>query len=264
MELLTDKTEIATFLRQDPLLHCYELGDLAPFFWPHCRFWGYRKAGQLQALALLYEAMTPPTLLAFSESDNGAMLALLGEMRPILPKRFYAHLSPGFEKLFSEDWKCNRGKTHLKMSLEDPDGLQRANAAEISRLEVSDLEALKRLYRFYPGNWFDARMVQTGRYFGVWKKAELLCVAGIHVYSPEYRVAALGNITTHPEYRRLGLASATTACLCLDLLETVDHIVLNVKADNDAAIDCYRGLGFRTKGRFGEFLFVPESDGVGD
>jgi GNAT superfamily N-acetyltransferase len=39
-------------------------------------------------------------------------------------------------------------------------------------------------------------------------------VAGIHVYSPRQRMAALGNIVTHPAARGKGYASRVTARLC--------------------------------------------------
>jgi ribosomal protein S18 acetylase RimI-like enzyme len=66
-------------------------------------------------------------------------------------------------------------------------------------------------------------------------------------------VAALGNIVTHPACRGQGLARAATAGLCRSLRESVDHIGLNVAADNVAAIRCYERLGFATIGHYGEF-----------
>ena len=82
----------------------------------------------------------------------------------------------------------------------------------------------------YPENWFDQRMLETNQYFGVWKDDKLVSIAGIHVYSEVYRVAALGNITTHPFYRNNGYGTLVTARLCQSLSEKVDHIGLNVKS----------------------------------
>lgn len=73
-------------------------------------------------------------------------------------------------------------------------------------------------------------------------------------YSPTYRVAALGNITTDPDFRGRGYASPVVAALCRDLLRTVEHIGLNVKADNLAAIRCYRALGFDRCSQYGEYM----------
>jgi ribosomal protein S18 acetylase RimI-like enzyme len=81
----------------------------------------------------------------------------------------------------------------------------------------------------------------------------LVSVAGVHVVSLHYRVAALGNITTRPALRGRGYARRVTAHLCQSLAQRVDHIGLNVKADNAAALACYRRLGFQTIGQYEEF-----------
>ena len=83
---------------------------------------------------------------------------------------------------------------------------------------------------------------------------KLVSVAGVHVYSEAYKVAALGNITTHPAYRGQGLARIVTARLCRSLLETVDYIGLNVKVDNQSAISLYQRLGFEPVCTYHEYM----------
>jgi ribosomal protein S18 acetylase RimI-like enzyme len=76
----------------------------------------------------------------------------------------------------------------------------------------------------------------------------------VHVYSIRYKVAALGNITTHPDYRGRGYGRMVTGRVCKSLLgDEIDHIGLNVKADNAGAIRCYEKLGFEVVGSFREF-----------
>jgi predicted GNAT family acetyltransferase len=97
-------------------------------------------------------------------------------------------------------------------------------------------------------------MLQTGFYFGVRRGADLVSVAGVHVYSPQYRVAALGNITTRPDVRGRGLAAVATARLCRELLRSgIEHVGLNVKADNEGAVHCYEKLGFEAVAGYGEY-----------
>ncbi len=96
-------------------------------------------------------------------------------------------------------------------------------------------------------------MLETGHYYGIRQDGALLSIAGVHVYSPQYRVAALGNITSHPAARERGLATLVTARLCKELLRNVDHIGLNVRADNASAIACYTKLGFTRTAEYGEY-----------
>ena len=77
-----------------------------------------------------------------------------------------------------------------------------------------------------------------------------------HVFSPKYRVAAVGNVTTRPLSRGRGFATAATAAVCKNLFADVDIIGLNVRQDNATAIACYRKLGFDVVGEFEEYLAV--------
>ncbi|BFV60856.1 hypothetical protein KCMC57_up59600 [Kitasatospora sp. CMC57] len=51
-------------------------------------------------------------------------------------------------------------------------------------------------------------------------------------------------MTTRPTIRGQGAASACVAELCRRLTGTVDHIGLNVRADNTTAVRPYERLGF--------------------
>jgi predicted GNAT family acetyltransferase len=63
----------------------------------------------------------------------------------------------------------------------------------------------------------------------------------------------LGNIATHPDYRGRGYGRIAAAKVCKSLLNEIDDIGLNVKADNTSAIRSYEKLGFKAIGSFGEF-----------
>jgi predicted GNAT family acetyltransferase len=182
------------------------------------------------------------------------------EVSPLLPPRFYAHLSPGVEEAFRETHRLQSQGPHHKMALHDASRLARVRGSAAVRLGQQGLEELLQLYaQSYPGNWFDPRMLQTGQYFGLREGRQLVSAAGIHVYSERYRVAAIGNVVTHSAHRNRGYGTLVTARLCRSLLEEVTHIGLNVKADNDAALACYRGLGFEIVASYGEFTIEKRS-----
>jgi len=81
-------------------------------------------------------------------------------------------------------------------------------------LGPDDLDEVNAFYaRAYPGTWFEPRMLETRRYVGIRDSSGLACVAGVHVWSPAWRVAALGSVATLPEARGRGLATAACAHL---------------------------------------------------
>ncbi len=117
-----------------------------------------------------------------------------------------------------------------------------------------DLPEINQLYQeSYPENAFDPRMLESGKTIGIRLLGQLASIAGIHSYSATYRVAALGNITTHPEHRNQGYGKAVTARLCQLLEGSVDFIGLHVKCDNQPAISLYQSLGFRITSIYEEF-----------
>jgi predicted GNAT family acetyltransferase len=145
---------------------------------------------------------------------------------------------------------------HYKMVLDHTRFMDQVDTAAVISLVPADRLRLESLYRAsYPGNWFDARMLQSGHYYGIEVDGRLVCAAGIHAYSPVYRVAALGNLATHPDFRGRGFATAVCAKLCLMLSKSVDHIGLNVKAGN-SVVNAYERWGFVKVAEYEEALFT--------
>ena len=72
---------------------------------------------------------------------------------------------------------------------------------------------------------------------------------GVHFAGPDDVIAALAGEGYLADQ---GLATAVTAALCRRLLETVDVVTLNVRADNAAAIAVYHRLGFVVAGDYDE------------
>ena len=256
---LHDTGEIERYLRQHTLIHLYELGDLDDFFWQYTTWYALKEGKQIESLFLLYISVQPPipVLLAISENLS-ALRTLLQSSIHLLPPHFYAHLSGDLSALLATHYAVDSHGLHYKMALTNTSRLETIDASEVIPLTVDNLNELQVLYRVsYPVNSFDPRMLETGHYYGIRRDGLLVSVAGVHVYSPRYRVGVVGNVTTHPAYRGKGLGTAVCARLCKELLRTVDHIGLNVKADNIPAIASYKRLGFEVVGEYEEALLLP-------
>ncbi len=254
--LLHDKAALESFLLRHRELNVYTLGDLDDFFWPYTTWYALQEHGEIKAVNLLYSGGDPAVLLAICNDNEAEMRALLEASLPLLPPRFYSHLSPGLEEILRPNYSLEHHGELYKMALRRPSALDAVNTDSAAPLTSAHLGELLAFYAAsYPGNWFDPRMLGTGEYFGIRDAAGALAsVAGVHVYSPTYRIAALGNIATHPAHRGRGLGTAVTAALCKHLLLTVDAIGLNVRTDNAPAIHAYEKLGFEKLTTYNEFM----------
>jgi RimJ/RimL family protein N-acetyltransferase len=252
---LHDKAAIRALLRRSPDLHLYSIGDLDDFFWPYTTWYTLREETDRPPVALIYSGGGLPVLLAIDDDPSGPIVDLLRALQPLLPRRIYAHFGGNLADVLRDEYRVESRGTHFKMALRDRTRLGAVDTSEVVQLLPANLAEVEAFYAAcYPGNWFDPRMLETGQYYGIRRDGTLVCVAGIHVYSPAERVAALGNVATDPRVRGQGLARAACARLTLALLETVDHVGLNVKADNAAAIAAYERLGFERVATYEECM----------
>ncbi len=255
-----DRSRLAAFLKRDLPLHIYEVGDLDPLFWPDTRWFAWERDGALSAVSLLYSGLEVPTLLLLERTNVGDAALLLAALRDVLPTHLYAHLSPELDKHLPVAGYTSLG-LHHKMTLKSHDALASIDTAHVEALGPEHTEELVAFYaESYPGNWFMPRMLSTAEYVGVRSGSALQAVAGVHVVSPELGVAALGNITTLPNARGQGLGRVVTARVCQSLLRRVTTIGLNVHAENQAAIRCYRALGFEIVASYNELVVDPLRD----
>jgi len=250
---ITNRDLLAEYFRQEIYLHLYSLGDLDDFYWPDTQYYGARTRSGLDKVVLIYQGEGLPIFLALAAAGKFD-LNFIQQLQDRLPDQFYAHLSPGIENHFRGSHTIEDHGHHFKMGLSDYSIIPEIETNGTVLISDDDLEEVENLYQIsYPDNSFDPRMLQTGQYIGFRKANRLLCIGGVHVYSPTYGVAALGNITTHPDFRNQGLARAVTARICSQLMEKTKTIGLNVKSDNEAAVHLYQSLGFKISAKYGEF-----------
>jgi GNAT superfamily N-acetyltransferase len=273
----TDKKRLRAHFAKDPALFAYHIGDLDDFFFSDC-LWPavFGERGGIDDVLLTYLGGETPTLQAFGLTAR--FPDLLRAYLPIAPRRFFCHYQKQYRAIF-QDFACEQPLgSHLKMKLDEATfhtsvGRDQRVALSLSkggpanevagvqdscptRLDPSHEGALHELYAVaYPDSYFTPRMLQTGRFFGYFDQGNIVAVAGVHVVSDTERIAALGNVTTHPDYRGRGLAALVTQRLTSELVSEGKAVCLNVKADNTTAIACYRKLGFVPVHEYEEALF---------
>lgn len=265
-EKINSKPELEAYFRRDNvLLHLYEIGDLDDFFWSQTSWTALKdETGKAHFIVLTYAGADPPVVIALGGStDHG--VALLNRMLTtgLLSTRFYSHLSLGLSESLVGAYCPEHHGQYCKMGLSDRNAADSVDTSAVQLLLPAHLPEIEAFYRVhYPGNWFDSKMLDTRQTFGIWSAStahsagELVAIAGVHVYSVTYSVAALGNIAVHLDHRGKGLARLVTAALVKSLLsEGIQHIGLNVLADNGAAVACYKRLGFIQIAQFEEIMW---------
>ncbi len=255
---IRDRFILEKYFRCHPYLHLYALGDLDDFLWPHTTWHGCFEGRQLKAVCLVYNALNPPVLLALAAPEyHPSLQRLVAAIHPNLPRKIYAHLNPGLKSLFKDGWQMQPCGLHLKMGLQEPPEKLPGKVHEIVPITREHIGEIYDLFQVsHPVNDFDPGMVDIGPYLGIRNNGRLVCIGGVHVYSTAYKVAALGNIVTHPQFRGQGMAAAITLALCQHLSSKVDLIGLNVKADNTRAIRVYHRCGFRPIAQYDEVLLT--------
>jgi predicted GNAT family acetyltransferase len=257
--LLHDKKIIYDFLKQSPALQLFCIGDLDDFFWPKTTWYALQDQEGIKSIALFYVGMETPTLLLFEEHTSPFSIQLLQKIKHLLPQKFNAHFSTGLLDVYGRQNIVIYYGLSYKMTLKKAVAAPDYNTA-IRRLNTEDIPSIVTLLSLaYPQSWFDSRMIQTDQYWGYFQDGQLVGVAGIHVYSEEYKVAALGNVATHPEYRGQKIAHKLVSTLCADLQKRIEIIGLNVRAENKIAIRCYENIGFEISGTYDECYYKNET-----
>ena len=119
------------------------------------------------------------------------------------------------------------------------------NGAKAKRVDdLSELEA------FY-GPWFGAHRLAAGPFFACHEGNELVAAGGIEFVTG--RIAQISLMQTREESRSKGYGTAIVRELVAELETPERHTVLQVRAENSAAISLYHQLGFRGTRRLRSF-----------
>lgn len=243
-----DRALLRSFLEQDRLRAAYAICDLEPREFARSKWGVATRSGETMAVALEYGGLTPQPLFVMGEGE--AISAVLRDV--IRPRLVYlaadGSLLPAVERVYRVDPGPQMLRMWVNRQLFQPlDG----PAVRLSPVDIVDLN---RLYGLGFSGWLPGEAIANGVYYGVRGAGRLIAAAGTHVISPEGKLAAVGNVMTHADFRGRGFAKLTTSAVTQELLRMCNEVVLNVRADNPPAIAAYRALGYREHCRFEERL----------
>lgn len=245
---ISDRGVLRDFLETDRLLAAYALCDLEDREFAKTRWGGAFDGDRLVALALEYSGLTPQPLFVMGRPDG--IEAILRDI--VRPRAAYVAALTESLPAVETAYRMDPGPQMVRMWVDR--ARFRPYPAEVRRLLPIDIGDLNRLYQLGFASWLPSSSIAEGVYYGMRVGGRLVAAAGTHVVSPQARLAVVGNVLTHVDYRGRGYAKAVTAAVTADLLRTCDQVVLNVRSDNPPALQAYRHLGYAEHVRFEERL----------
>ncbi len=243
-----DRDLLHQFLNRDRLFAAYAIADTDDSEFARTR-WGIAfEDGAAAAVVMEYRGLSPQPL--FVMGDPAGVGAILRDV--IRVRIAYLAAKPEVVPAVRERYRVEEAAPMVRMAVDRSSF--RPVLGDAVRLDQGDTQHLNRLYQLGPNAYLPRDAVAAGIYYGVRRGTRLIAAAGTHVISPSYGIAAVGNVYTDREHRGQGLAKVVTGAVTAELLQTVETVVLNVRADNPPALAAYRALGYREHTHFEERL----------
>ncbi len=243
-----DRAMLRAFLETDRLYSAYALCDLDEREFLRTRWGVARVGGEPIAVVLQYAGYSPQPIFVMGESDG--IEAILADV--IKPRTAYVAARTEHLPAIAANYRVDPGPAMLRMWVDAAHF--RPFPSDVRRLLPVEIGELNRLYQLGFASWLPASAISDGLYYAVRVGGRLVSAAGTHVISPAARLAVVGNVMTHTDFRGRGYATAVTGAVTVELLRFCDQVVLNVRADNPPALAAYRRLGYQVNVTFEERL----------
>jgi len=235
--------EALAYLRRSPYRNALPLSNITQLR-QQCDVVLVHSAGSVQGVASHYRDLPFLGLTFVAELDD-AMPLLVGALAERVPALRGASLTTVIpEQRVRQLATCavfESLETEYQMVVE-PETLRPVHSPLVRRLRPNDLPAMGALAALGKLVAWRPEVLSHGPAFGAFAGDELVAMAATHFATPD--VVEIGNIVTHPQQRRRGLASACTVALAQACFSLAPRIFLMVMAGNDAAFAAYRALGF--------------------
>jgi GNAT superfamily N-acetyltransferase len=248
---LNGEQEILGVLERDRAWAAYALCDLDLPYSRYARFVGARRSGKTCSVVLVYDAGDFATIVPVGDADGvDSIMRRISDLPPRISLSVRLRDLPAIEHRYrvTQPWIM------LRMAVRSSDIRPVTEAAlPVRRLGPGDLSAIEALYATLKDGVFSPLMLDHGIYIGAEDRDTLVAIAGTHVVSVRFGMAAIGGVFTAPAYRGRGLATVLTGMVAQAVRDIgVRDLVLNVRETNAAAITAYTRLGFTVVERFWE------------
>ena len=243
-----DRSMLRAFLETDRLYSAYALCDLDDREFLRTRWGVALVGGKPIAVVLQYAGYSPQPIFVMGE--NPGIEAVLANV--IKPRTAYVAARQEHLSAIASSYRVESGPAMLRMWVDSAHF--RPFPADVRRLLPVEIGEVNRLYQLGFASWLPASAISDGLYYGMRVGGRLVSAAGTHVISPAAKLAVVGNVMTHADFRGRGYATAVTGAVTAELLRFCDQVVLNVRADNPPALAAYRRLGYQVNVTFEERL----------
>ena len=243
-----DRGMLRALLETDRLYSAYALCDLDEREFLRTRWGVAHVGGEPIAVVLQYAGYSPQPIFVMGQSDG--IEAILADV--IKPRTAYVAARTEHLAAIAANYRVDPGPAMLRMWVDAAHF--RPFPSDVRRLLPVEIGELNRLYQLGFASWLPASAISDGLYYGVRVGGRLISAAGTHVISPAAKMAVVGNVMTHTDFRGRGYATAVTGAVTAELLRFCDQVVLNVRADNPPALAAYRRLGYQVYVTFEERL----------
>jgi GNAT superfamily N-acetyltransferase len=245
-----DRTRLLDLLRRSEAFNAYAIAHLDAALFPLADFY---VAESGSATAVLAHTRGGPGPATHAWGDPRLVGALV-RLHPGSRGRLLTCQSEHVDELL-EVYNLWRPQTMMRMRVDAESFRPPADRGPVRRLLAADAPELNRLYALEgEGIAYSGRHVREGVYFGALYRGRIVAAAGTHTFSKSMRVAVVGNVFTHPDFRGRGLGTAVTAAVTAQLLEECDLVVLSVDPANRSARHVYETLGYAETGRIVEAM----------
>lgn len=252
-----DRDDLRRMLSPHRAYAAYALGQLQPGLFERSAWW-VAQGAQGQALLLHARGGLGNALFALGAVEP---LEALLQLHPG-PHHTFLTCQPRHLETVLRHYQLSERQSLLRM-LVDRDSFRPVDG-QVRRLAGRHIQEINQLYRIdgTPA-FYSSENIDDAVYYGASDGGRIVAVAGTHVVAPDEGIAVVGNVFTHPGYRKRGLGTVVTSAVTRHLLADCREVVLSVDQRNVPAVRAYRRLGYREVGRLIEGSAVRRDLGLG-